>query len=331
MNLSPETLPATSVETRNRPAPPSHRCIEIDEKIAAADFQNLLDAPVLSAEERTRLTKSVDDPSTQETSIEACAWLALNSAGLIPAAEAEAVSAASSAAQTPVSRLELELDSPAPTLASNEILLSPTPLEPEITPPVITSTSEAKSQADSAPASSVFSAHITQMLANNALPMALNPASPPVFSSAQAGAANPSLPIPNVQHPDFEQGMATHLRWCADHTIGQAHIRINPPHLGAIEVQLHLRDQHVHAAFFSPHTEVCQRLQESLPVLQQLLDEHGLHLAQADVNQQALDSNAHTHTAKTAPLSSAEENVTEENKALEPTHHRQTTLLDTWA
>jgi len=324
MSLSPDNVPPASVETLNRPVPPSHRCIDRDEKIATAGFSNLLDAPILNAEETTLLTKSADPPAL-ETSIEASAWLALNSAAFIPAAEPQALSAASSTAQTPVSMLELELESPHPTFAPNEALPSVINIEAEITPPAITS------EAHSAPAPSVFTADMTYMLANHAVPMAFNPASVPLFSLAQAVPAHPSLPILNVQHADFEHGMATHLTWCADQAIGQAHIRINPPHLGAIEVQLHLRDKHVHAAFFSLHAEVCQRLQESLPVLQQLLDEHGLHLAQADVNQQAPDSNTHTHTAKTAQLSAVEENNTEENKALEPVHHRQTTLLDTWA
>jgi len=306
MNRLPDTAPTSPLEIRSQPARPTPSCM--DEEMAMADFQHLLDTP--NSEAKTTLAAE----QTQETAIEASAWLALNTINTAECVPAEPSHTVSSSAPIALSTAEPSNHSvlhPETALPATQL-----PIQPEIMP-----------ETESTPLPCL--SNNTEMSATQTVPIALHPTplSPLLF--AKPITANPSLPVPHLQRANFEHGIATHLNWMADQSIDQAHIQITPAHLGPVEIQLHLRDKHLHATFFSPHTEVCQRLQESLPVLHQLLDEHGLHLAQADVHQQAADS--HTHTAKTAELFAIKENTAEEKKALEPVQHVQTALLDTWA
>jgi len=317
MNLSPDTPPAASVETLKRPAPQSS--FSVDEKTAAADFQHLLDTPHCDVKTKLAAEEILD------TTTEASAWLALNVAEFVPNIEpvntAEATAHISVSSVEPSNHAFTEIDS---VMTANALLGSPVSIQPQ------TERLATAAETENTFVSSL--SNTAEMLASTAMPVALNPSSPALFLATEAVAATPSLPTPNVYHTDFEQGIATHLSWLADHVIGQARIQMNPPHLGALEVQLQLRENQLHAAFFSSNSEVCQRLQESLPVLQQLLDEHGVHLAHADVKQQSPHSDTDRPSANTTELSVVQKDATveEANPAKTPLY-QQSTLLDTWA
>ncbi|KOO81627.1 flagellar hook-length control protein, partial [Stenotrophomonas maltophilia] len=72
-----------------------------------------------------------------------------------------------------------------------------------------------------------------------------------------------------------------------DQKIGHAHIRLSPDDMGPVDVRLQLNGDKVHASFSSPHVDVRQALESSLPRLRELLGEQGFQLAHADVGHQA--------------------------------------------
>lgn len=94
-------------------------------------------------------------------------------------------------------------------------------------------------------------------------------------------------PKPVLGDDGFDQAIGARLGWLADQKIGHAHIRLSPDDLGPVDVRLQLNGDKVHASFSSPHVDVRQALESSLPRLRELLGEQGFQLAHADVGHQS--------------------------------------------
>lgn len=94
-------------------------------------------------------------------------------------------------------------------------------------------------------------------------------------------------PKPVLGDDGFDQAIGARLGWLADQKIGHAHIRLSPDDMGPVDVRLQLNGDKVHASFSSPHVDVRQALESSLPRLRELLGEQGFQLAHADVGHQA--------------------------------------------
>lgn len=104
-------------------------------------------------------------------------------------------------------------------------------------------------------------------------------ASTPVFNGEPT-------PAPTLGDDGFDQAIGARVSWLADQKIGHAHIRLNPEDLGPVDVRLQMNGDKVHASFSSPHVDVRQALESSLPRLRELLGEQGFQLAHADVGHQ---------------------------------------------
>lgn len=114
-----------------------------------------------------------------------------------------------------------------------------------------------------------------------ALPAALQDlkaalASTPVFNGEPT-------PTPVLGDEGFDQAIGARVGWLADQKIGHAHITLNPDDLGPVDVRLQMNGDKVHASFSSPHVDVRQALESSLPRLRELLGEQGFQLTHADV------------------------------------------------
>lgn len=94
-------------------------------------------------------------------------------------------------------------------------------------------------------------------------------------------------PKPVLGDEGFDQAIGARLGWLADQKIGHAHIRLSPDDMGPVDVRLQLNGDKVHASFSSPHVDVRQALESSLPRLRELLGEQGFQLAHADVGHRA--------------------------------------------
>ena len=115
---------------------------------------------------------------------------------------------------------------------------------------------------------------------------------PLAASRPQAAPALPPLPMPANPDAGFDEGFGTRLVWMAEQRVGHAEIRLNPEHVGPIEVRVQLDGEQVRAEFHSAHAEVRQAIEASLPRLRELLAQHGLQLGQADVGQGQADGGA---------------------------------------
>lgn len=65
-----------------------------------------------------------------------------------------------------------------------------------------------------------------------------------------------------------------------------AELRLDPPELGPLRITINLNDNVVQAVFSSPHAAVRQTVENALPQLQQMLEQAGISLGQANVNDQ---------------------------------------------
>lgn len=69
-----------------------------------------------------------------------------------------------------------------------------------------------------------------------------------------------------------------------------AELRLDPPELGPLRITINLNDSVAHAVFSSPHAAVRQTVENALPQLQQMLEQAGISLGQANVNDQGQPS-----------------------------------------
>lgn len=122
----------------------------------------------------------------------------------------------------------------------------------------------------------------------NANPNAIAPAAAPSTHEAVGGAhevapAVPAEPAPSLEGDELADALAARLTWQAHQQVSRAEIRVSPPELGAIEIDIQLDGRELRAEFSSANAEVRQALEAGLPRLRELLDGQGLQLVHAEV------------------------------------------------
>lgn len=110
-------------------------------------------------------------------------------------------------------------------------------------------------------------------------------------ASLMAAAPNTSRPMEtslNVSTPIREQSWATDFGqkvvWLANNEKQFAHISLNPPQLGPIEISLSVNNDQASAIFASPHAAVREAIEAALPQLRDMLAGAGIELGQANVS-----------------------------------------------
>jgi len=124
------------------------------------------------------------------------------------------------------------------------------------------------------------------------------PAFASALAAAGAGAANgtaastppPAITSP-ISSPSWTQDFGTRVVWMAKHDQQVAQININPPQLGPIQISISISGDQTSAIFASPHAEVRQAIQDSLPQLREMLANAGISLGQANVGSQMPSQN----------------------------------------
>ena len=97
-------------------------------------------------------------------------------------------------------------------------------------------------------------------------------------------AAVPSTPLPFAQ-PGWEQGLGNRVMWMVNQQVQTAELRMNPAHLGPLEVRISIRDDQATVSFVSAHGQVRDALQAAIPHLREMLGNNGLNLADVNIAQ----------------------------------------------
>lgn len=117
-------------------------------------------------------------------------------------------------------------------------------------------------------------ANLTQL--NRAAPLPANAA--PV--------APPAIEIP-VGHAGWDAAFSQRVAWVATNTQQVAHLQLNPPNLGPLEIRISLSSDQTNAAFTSPHAAVRDAIEAALPRLREMLADNGLSLGNVNVSSQS--------------------------------------------
>lgn len=126
--------------------------------------------------------------------------------------------------------------------------------------------------------SSSTSAIATALAAAGAPNGTAAPTQPPAISSA-------------LNSPNWTQDFGSRVVWLAKNDQQVAQININPPQLGPIQITISINGDQTSAAFASPHPEVRQAIQDSLPQLREMFSNAGISLGQANVGSQLPSQN----------------------------------------
>ena len=93
-----------------------------------------------------------------------------------------------------------------------------------------------------------------------------------------------------VQDPAFAEHLAGQVSEALVGGIERAEITLNPRELGPIRIELSLSGESASIAFSATQPETRAAIEQTLPILRNLLSEHGLALAQTSVSGGGTDS-----------------------------------------
>jgi hypothetical protein len=99
--------------------------------------------------------------------------------------------------------------------------------------------------------------------------------------------ATPEMPL-ELNQKGWGIALGQQLLWLVQHHTQRAELKLNPPHLGPLEVHLSLDQQQSNITFFSHDATVREALESALPKLREMLDGQGIALHQANVSDQPL-------------------------------------------
>ena len=91
-----------------------------------------------------------------------------------------------------------------------------------------------------------------------------------------------SLPR-SIHHPDWAADVGERLVWMQRADLKTAHLRLDPPQLGEIEVHITLREAGTEIWFSTASATVREALETALPRLREMFSQNGLQLDQAGV------------------------------------------------
>ncbi|CAK0750088.1 flagellar hook-length control protein FliK [Gammaproteobacteria bacterium] len=110
-------------------------------------------------------------------------------------------------------------------------------------------------------------------------------------SSSQTNAVSPETPLP-LASPQLETELSQRVHWAVQHQTQQVELRVTPPNLGPLDLQVELKDGQALVSFTTPHAIVRDAIETALPKLREMLEGQGLRLADAGVHQQGSGSGA---------------------------------------
>lgn len=113
-------------------------------------------------------------------------------------------------------------------------------------------------------------------------------------SSGQAGGSTVTTTLNTaLNDPRWGEDFSSRLTYLVGNRVGSAEMKLNPPHLGPIEIRVAVSDDQASLTFNVQHGVVRDAIESSLPKLREMLSANGLQLATTDFNERSLaDQNA---------------------------------------
>lgn len=108
----------------------------------------------------------------------------------------------------------------------------------------------------------------------------------PLANGFGAAALSTSIMTP-LQHPGWSQQMTDQVSLMLKGGFQQADIKLNPAHLGPMEIKLSMNDDKASIHFVSQHAPVRDAIDSALPRLREMLEQQGVSLGDVDVSAQS--------------------------------------------
>ena len=112
--------------------------------------------------------------------------------------------------------------------------------------------------------------------------------------TGQGGAAGAATSLPGTQvsvpfqQPGWDQAVGERVLWMVNQKLQGAEIKLNPPHLGPIEVRVQLHQDQAQVNFTAQHAVVREALEAALPRLRDMFQGQGMALVNVDVSDRSL-------------------------------------------
>ncbi len=92
----------------------------------------------------------------------------------------------------------------------------------------------------------------------------------------------------------WERAFAERVVWLVNQQVQAAEVKLNPPHLGPVEVRLALNGQEASVTFTVAHGSVRDAVEQAIPRLREMFAEQNLQIVNVDVGQRDASSQAST-------------------------------------
>ncbi|GAB4356717.1 MAG: hypothetical protein Kow006_24000 [Gammaproteobacteria bacterium] len=102
-----------------------------------------------------------------------------------------------------------------------------------------------------------------------------------------------SIDVPPGQS-GWNEAVGEKVAWMFQNNQPHAQVRLNPPHLGPMEIRVAVSHDQAHVTFTVHHQATADHLEAAIPRLREMLADSGLQLAQFDVRQQGQGSQEQT-------------------------------------
>ena len=108
----------------------------------------------------------------------------------------------------------------------------------------------------------------------------------PIQTATPIATAQTTVAVP-VGQTGWDAAFSQRVAWIATNTQQIAHLHLNPPNLGPLEIRISLSSDQANAAFNSPHAAVRDAIEAALPRLREMLADNGLSLGNVNVSSQS--------------------------------------------
>jgi flagellar hook-length control protein FliK len=95
------------------------------------------------------------------------------------------------------------------------------------------------------------------------------------------------LPAYALQHANWGEALGQHLIQMVQKQAQEAEIKLQPQHLGTLEVRLSVREEQASVSFVCADAGVREAIESSLPKLREMLQDQGVDLGEAHVSAEA--------------------------------------------
>jgi flagellar hook-length control protein FliK len=117
--------------------------------------------------------------------------------------------------------------------------------------------------------------------ANGAIPTAL-PLTQPSSQTQANIASTMEIPVP-VNSPAWGEALGNKMVWMSGQGNQVAELRLDPPHLGPLEVRLTMNNDQASVSFVSHHPAVREAIESAMPRLREMLADNGIMLGNTSV------------------------------------------------